>query len=279
MTRDEKLAVIAGDLRSLAELNHRKDDLTAGVLYELSQITADAEDSSGAVDAAKLVLPHGDPVLLAEFCRLYGKYQPHKLPPLRMADAPENADTVAIPEIGRLGDAVDILRQYGYEFTAEYGDSFASCAEDVEYGNSGYVLMPIYDPREGRVRSFDKLRRKCGLKIHCVLYVSDEDGGEYGYQLCGLGYPDDSLFPHQRILLEAETLYDTLDLLKGVLVFGSGILTAETYKGNVNTVTAVLDTENMSESSIRCLLMYLNAAADITIEGFYAEIYHKSKGF
>ncbi|MBQ7826689.1 MAG: hypothetical protein IJ386_00305 [Clostridia bacterium] len=280
MTADEKLAVIAGNLRNAAADSSRADDIVRGTLYELAELAASLEDHTGAADTARLVIPDDSPEMLAQFCKLYAKYYGDRLSPIRGEEPSDKSDTVAIPEIARLTDTVRVLCENGIELSAEYGDSFASCAEDVEYGNSRYVLMPVFDPEEGRIRSFDKLRVRYGLKIHCILYVPGDNGGEYGYQLCGLGLPDDSVFPHHRVLFTAETKHDPLKFIDGILLLGAKLASAEIGVGDgVNTVTAVLNTERLGDYDMRGLLMYMNSAADITIDGCYAEIHHKSKGF
>lgn len=279
MTPDEKLAVIAGNLRKAVTDGGITDGIVTGTLYELAELVAELSDNTDAAELARLVIPDDSPVMLARFCKLYAKYHGERLPPIRGEEPSDKNDTVAIPEIGRLVDAVQVLRENGIGLSVEYGDSFASCAEDVEYGNSKYVLMPAYDPEEGRIRSFDKLRQRYGLKIHCTVYVPAGEVGEHGYQLCGLGIPERSVFPHHRLHFTAETRHDPLRFLEGVRTFGADPVSAELQLGAVNTVTAVLDTGRLCDFDMRGLLMYMNAAADITIDGCYAELHHKSKGF
>lgn len=282
MTRDEKLAVISGNLRDAAGEENRISDILRGNLYELALVAAESGDQGSAVDVARLVIPNDSPRILAEFCRIYSKYYGEKQNqfPFHSMETADKPGTVAIPEIARLTDAVDALRKRGIGLAVEYGDSFASCAEDVQYGGCRYVLIPGYDPAEGRLRSFDKLRSRCGLKIHAEVYIPDGDGREYGYRLCGLGFSDKSMFLPDRILFTAETDCDPIGFLGGASVFDAEIISAEIEgKDSRSTVTAVLGIADSDNTLIGGLLMYLNAAADITIDGYYAEIHHKSKGF
>ncbi len=275
MTRDEKLAVIAGNIREGVTGGERTRGFLEGNLYELALIAGESD----GLDTARLILPENKPQILALFCRIYYKYYGNQGRVFPQPESAERLHAVAIPEIARLNEALSVLALHGIRLEREYGDSFASCAEDVEYGNSRYVLMPYEDPEEGRLRSFEKLRDRYGLKIHCVLYVSDGSGKEYAYQLCGLGFPDESTFPPTRLSVAAETEYDPIQFLRGVESFGISVLSAEFERKNSTAIIkAVLSTALADEASIGGLLMYLNAAADLTINGAYAEIYHKSKG-
>lgn len=275
MTLDEKLAVIAGNLREAAAGGDRIDGFLEGNLYELALLAGESD----GLDTARLILPENDPRILALFCRIYHKYYGDQGRVFPQPESAERLHAVAIPEIARLDESLSLLRLSGIQLEREYGDSFASCAEDVEYGNSKYVLMPYEDPEEGRLRSFEKLRDRYGLKIHCVLYVTDGSGKEYAYQLCGLGFPDEGIFPLSRISFTAETKHEPIQFLAGTESFGAKVLSAEFQRKDGGTVIkAALDTELTDRVLIGGLLMYLNAASDLIINGAYAEIHHKSKG-
>ncbi len=271
MTTDEKLAVISGNLGRCEKGSKRTDGFAYGNLYELVQIARESEN--GVLETARSVLPRENLRYLAEFCRIYCKYYGGGEYPFRKTDYAENSSVVAIPEIPKLRDAVDILCECGMNLRCEYGDSFSSCAEDVSYGNSGYVLMPYTDPAEGRLRTFDRLRSRYGLKTYAVLYVTEGDY-EYGYQLCGLGFSEDLPIPPTRFSFSAETDYSPIEYLRGLSVFGAATLSAEFER---ESVRAVLDIENADAAAIEGMLMYMNAAADITVDGVYAEWHRKRK--
>lgn len=279
MTRDEKLAVIAGNLRDCLCGGERINSFLEGNLYELAVIAEESSDSQRILDTAALVLPDGNMKMLAAFCRIYNSYYGDAAEFFRQADYAEHSNAVAIPEIPKLKEAIDILGLYGISLELEYGDTFTSCAEDVGYGNSGYLLMPYSDPSEGRLRSFDKLRSKYGLKIHSVLYISDETGSEYAYQLCGLGFSEDMPIPVTRMSFSAETKKDPVKYLHAVEAFDTEIISAELERnGDSARIKAVLSIEHTDKKTLGGMFMYLNSVADITIDGVYAEIHHKSKG-
>lgn len=275
MTYDEKLAVIAGNLRKSLYFANKAEKLRDGAIFELAMIAVGQfADNEEALDLAKMILPSGDRVMLARFCELYHKYKRNENPmPFPQPELSEHPKTVMIPEITKLDEAILYLKKNGVQLDREYGDSFSACAEDVEFGRSRYVLMPMYDPLEGRLRSFDRLRDKYGLKIHRVIKVPYESGGEYLYQLCGLGFPDISESPVTRLSFTADTHSDIYSYLGGVKVMGADILSAELESNaDLSRVHTVLNIEDMDSNALCGLLMYLSADADLIIDGCYAEI-------
>ena len=271
MTNDEKLAVIAGNLRMIDELSDKREDLLSGTVFELVSLALECDSADDALAMARLVIPHDDREAIARFCQCYCRYStemPYSFP---MPESSDVADTVAIPEIAKLENAIAELKAHGVSLELVYGDSFSSCAESVEYGHVGYALMPMSDPVEGRLRSFDRLRERFGLKIHRVLSIRD-DGGMYSYQLCGIGFPDSHDGAVARVSFTADVNCSPMAYLDGVRVFGADVISSETLSGDVSRVCAVLDVDGICETDLTGLMMYLRWDADLTIDGCYAEI-------
>lgn len=279
MTVDEKLAVIAGNLREYRDGVSRAESFLYGNLYELVSVAAESDGVVSPQEMARLVIPDDDPLTMAHFCRLYQKYHFDDRSPFRNPETAEKESSIAMPEMTRLDEIVSILAENGIVLSSEYGDSFTSCVEDVQFGNCRYALLPYSDPEEGRLRSFDRMRDKHGLKIHCIVYTTDEDGKKYGYQLCGLGICDRTVFSPTGMQISAETKYPPNDFVRGMSVFGVSILEATVSCGDTGRVSARIDISDVGDADISGLFMYLNAGADLVIDGVYAEINHKSKGF
>ena len=279
MTVDEKLAVIAGNLREYRDGRDRTDAFLYGNLYELVSVTAESDGVSSPEEIARLIIPDDDPLVMAHFCRLYQKYHFDGRSPFRSPETAEKENGVAMPEITRLDEVIAILTDNGIFLSSEYGDSFASCVEDVQFGNCRYALLPYSDPEEGRLRSFDKMRERYGLKIHCIVYTTDDDGKKYGYQLCGLGVCDKNIFSPAGMQITAETKYQPIDFVRGISVFGVSVLESNISCSDIGRVSARIDISDADDTDISGLFMYLNAGADVTIDGVYAEINHISKGF
>jgi len=270
MTHDEKLAIISGNLRGALSDTTRSSDICTGTLFELAEIAVAMGDGDSAVDTAKLVIPDGNRRMLAEFCRLYSKYGGEIKSPFLVSEV-SDSHTVMIPEIAKLEDAVAYLNRKGLSLEIGFGDSFSACAEDVEYGYARYVLMPIGDPVEGRLRSFDRLRDRYGLKIHCTVNIPSDDSGEYSYQLCALGFPDRSVMPPSRLSFSADIRSDMLQYLDAVKCFDASLISAEIDVNKVSRVRAVADISGRDETSLCGLCMYLGTDADLTVDGCYAE--------
>lgn len=272
MTLDEKLAVISGILRDSAADAEDASSIRQGALFELAMIAAESYGRDDALDLARLIIPGADRESLARFCLLYCKYSESDPMPF---DAPESAelpDTVIIPEIARLDETLDMMAAKGIILDRIYEDSFSACAEDVEYGHSRYVLMPLYDPAEGRLRSFDRLRDLHSLKIHAVVNVPAESGGYFSYQLCALGFPGGGGLPITRLSVSADTDSHVLGYLNGAAAVGASLISAELESGRVSRVRAVFDIAELDSYALSALIMYLNSGADLTIDGCFAEL-------
>ncbi len=270
----ERLSRIKENLRDAKAGLERLDGFTEGSLYELAVALSDSHSPDEVAEAARDVIPSGDLVLLADFCRIYCKYFGKDDAGFEKTDIADNPYTVAIPEIPKLKNGVELLKNSGFRMECEYGDSFNSCAEDVSFGNSTYVLMPYSDPEEGRFRAFTGMRQKYGLKLHTVLYVAGDDGEEYGYQLCSLGYIDDNSLPYTRLSFTSETATEPICFLQGAECFGAKVMSAEFDSSpSRNTINAVLNIEELDGNTVSGLMMYLNAVSDLAVNGIYAELH------
>ena len=274
MTYDEKLSVIEENLRTAIGYSRKSEAVRRGALFELAQAVIEiAGDSDDILPAAGKVLSGADRAELAEFSLCVSKYY-ENTPSL--FPAPETAElpgTVMIPEIARLEQALGEFSRRGISLTVEYGDSFAACAEDVEFGRSGYVLLPLMDPEEGRLGSFDRLRERYGLKIHAVCSILQDDGSTFSYQLCGLGFPGRSVIAQNRLSIRSEVTGDGLAYLSAVSVFGAEIISSDLRRaGDKCALSALFDVGGLHKKNLWGLLMYLSAGADVEIDGYYAEI-------
>ncbi|MBE6709357.1 MAG: hypothetical protein E7578_08980 [Ruminococcaceae bacterium] len=272
MTTDEKLAVIAGNLRAADELSEKYESYVSGAVFELVRLSLAFDSAEDALNMARLVIPNGERTALAHFCRCYCRYAEALPQTFPLPEYSENGDTVMIPEIARLENAVNELNARGMKLECVYGDSFSSCAESVEYGHAHFALMPMTDPGDGRLRSFDRLRERFGLKIHRVLSIREDDGGIYSYQLCALGFPDVSREDMTRFSFTADVNSCAMAYLEGVRVFGASVITADVSSGEVSRVCAVLEVSGLDENDLSGLIMYLGADADLTVDGYYAEM-------
>ena len=117
MTGDEKLAVIAGNLREATQIGERSKCLAEGVLFELAAVAADCDDEQSALDLARLVISEDQRMLLADFCRLYHKYvgKDEDILSGTDMDAAEQRSSVIIPEIARLDEALLLLSENGID--------------------------------------------------------------------------------------------------------------------------------------------------------------------
>lgn len=268
MTYDEKLAIIAGNLRDAAKLSDDSVAYVSGTLLELAEIAIES-GTDDALSLARLVLSEDDREIVASFCKTYFKYKT-ELPVLfPQPETAELQNTVIIPEIGRLEEAVGFLNDNGFELDIAYGDSFSACAEDVLYGHSRYVLMPMSDPIEGRLYSFDRLREKYGFKIHAVVNITFDEGGVYAYKLCALGFPEMTDRVPEKLYFTADTTADTIEYLRGISVFGVRVLTLQTEGSRIK---AALDCTGLGIRDFLGLMMYLSYGADLTVDGCYNEI-------
>ena len=280
MTVDEKLAVIAGNLRQYERDTGYVSDVLMGNLYELVRIAAETGDDLSSLDIARLVIPRDKVFLFSHFCRIYKKYYGGDDSPFQDHETVEKPNVIVMPEMARLDLVVGALNEAGFAFEAEYIDSFSLCCEDVQMGNCRYALLPYSDPGEGRLHSFDKMREKYGLKVHFSVFVTDDDGREYGYRLCGLGIPDKTLCTPTRIMITADTSYPPIEYLRAIEVFGANVRSASFDPSeNGNRISCDISIAGLDDSVISGLLMYLASDTDLTIDGVYAEIYHKSRGF
>lgn len=269
MTNDEKLAIIAGNLKDAKHLSDKSDAYLAGALFELASIALKCDTPEEALCLSRLVIPCDDRELFARFCRAYYTYRddvPGVFPQPETAELP---NTVIIPEIARLEEAVKVLQENGMSLNVAYGDSFAASADDALYGHSRYVLMPMSDPVEGRLGSFDRLREKYGLKIHAVVNIPAEDGRPYSYQLCAFGFPDISGFVPERLSFSADTDIDPLSYVSGAKVFGVRIVSLQITGSRIY---AVFNLEGIDERMFAGLMMYLSDGADVTVDGCYNEL-------
>lgn len=272
MTFDEKLAVIACNVRDIIKSKERTDALVTGAMLDLARIANEADNAYSAIDLAELVVQNNDRRMLAEFCRLYYKYTDSAESLLPVPEITEAQPVVMIPEISKLRDVISLFSEKVFSIECEYGDSFRNCAENVEYGHAGYVLMPLRDPTEGRLRSFDKLRETHGLKIHFVICVPGEDDGEYAFQICGVGFPDITDLHPTRLSLVAETNTDPLEYLCGIGAFEAAVISSDfEITDGAAEIKAVLDIQNIGDRELSALIMYLSAGADLKIDGIYAE--------
>jgi hypothetical protein len=164
------------------------------------------------------------------------------------------------------------MAKKGIHLDRHYGDSFSSCAEEVEYGHVGYVLMPLSDPKEGRLRSFERLREEYGLRVHCVVNIPSDDSGDYSYQLCALGFPDIHSVGATRLAFTSHTRSDVTDYLGAVSCFGASVLSADMTVGDISRVRAVLDIGKIDITALNGLCMYLGIGAELSVDGVYAEI-------
>lgn len=279
MTVDEKLAVIAGNLRRCVTDERCASDIAEGNLLELVRIAAETGTDSSALAMARLVVPGGNAVMYAQFCRIYKKYCGGDESPLRSHETAEKPWCIAMPEMERFAAVTDVLGEAGLHFEAEYIDSFSSCCEDVELGNCRYVLLPYSDPAEGRLNSFDKMREWYGLKVHFTIYAADAEGREYGYRLCGLGLHDKTLCAPTAITFTADTKYSPVEYLRGIEVFGATVRHAEfDFADSGIRVRCDTDITELDDVALDGLIMYLGTDTDLTIDGVYAEINHKSRG-
>lgn len=270
MTTDEKFAVIAGNLRDSLRVSEKVSAIVKGSLFELAEIAAEKEDAENALETARLVIPEGNRMMLAEFCRLYHKCRGSTESPF--PNHAVTASTVMIPEISRLDDVIGYIARRGIHLERHFGDSFSYCAEEVEYGHAGYVLMPLSDPKEGRLSSFERLREEYGLRVHCVVNIPSDDSGDYSYQLCALGFPDLGNTSATRFSFTAHTRADVLSYLGALSCFGATVLSTDIAVGEISRVRAVLDISDTDNELLSGLVMYLNIGADMTVDGIYAEI-------
>lgn len=273
MTADEKLAVIAGNLRTAERMRADADAFAGGAALELAALAGDANGAELS-ELARLVMPSEDREMLARLCLCCRKYRESPLPAPFQPESAEEPNTVTIPEIARLGDALRIMEAHGFGLNVKYGDSFASCAEDVKYGHSRYTLMPMRDPSEGRLNSFERLREKHGLKIHCAVNVPSEEGESFVYQLCALGFPDCSERPPSRLSFDSDVASSPSEYLDGARLLGAELVSVEleSTASGMSHISAVLATGGMDKTEFSALLMYLGIGADYTINGCYAEI-------
>lgn len=272
MTADEKLAGIAATLRFASSLEEKGTLVKRGGILELVLMVGADVDGEELYGTVRSVIPEGDCCGTAYFCELYCKYFEKDSPPF-MGDTftAELPSTVTVPEIQRITTALSQLSIPETELLWEYGESFSACAADVESGRCRYVLLPMTSPEEGRLYSFDHLRRRYGLSVHGVLNINVPGDGVYGYQLCAVGYPCDTSL-RSRLSFTADLKGDGVDFLSATKVFGAAVLSCDVAAGRENTVlSCVLDVGALSYKDTAALYMYLTMCADVMIDGYYNE--------
>ena len=111
MRTEEKLSVIAENLEKITQSGNYSNDILQGNLYELADAIAEIKDREDVCDIAKTVIPKGNTHILAQFCRIYSKYFGDHEAQIPNPETAERANTVAIPEIGRLTEVINVLRE------------------------------------------------------------------------------------------------------------------------------------------------------------------------
>ncbi len=93
--------------------------------------------------------------------------------------------------------------------SATYSTGYTAACEEVYYGRSSYVILPVYSAVDGRLGTFHRMLTKFDLNIAAVCFVESEEGDTMLYALAQRGL--------------SATSGDLLDI-SAVLPDGAGII-------------------------------------------------------
>ncbi len=118
----------------------------------------------------------------ALFCLAFGEKFPHRLDSLQSLLREEEQESPE--ETGKTAYLQNIYGDYAFrrfssvfrELKPMYSTSYASACEEVYYGRSSYVILPIYHSRDGYLITFRRMLRKYDLKLTSVCSVETDEG-------------------------------------------------------------------------------------------------------
>jgi len=103
--------------------------------------------------------------------------------------------------------------------TAAYSQSYAASCEEVYYGRSLYVILPIYNSGDGSLLTFRRMLGKYDLKITWVCSVEMDEGDFVLYALARKGlYNEKGSYMDVSVILPDDVAPS--DFLKSCEVFG-----------------------------------------------------------
>ncbi len=213
--KERDSAVFRENLALLRQRKRDADTLTGGQFYEAAaryaaeererRHTLTSEEAPetaaglyrGLTGETDLVTP-----AFASFCRAFGSQFPQAVTWSAMTRRGEETEGEALPpEVkgrtsylrnGYTDSAYRIFSREVKGMTAAYNRGYAAACEDVYYGRSGYVILPLYSASGGRLATFGSLLTKYDLTVAMACLVASEEGEDVIYALCRRGAAEEA---------------------------------------------------------------------------------------
>jgi len=207
MAEERDLQVLSDNIRLADERKREWDVLLGGQFREAVLLHAEAlprrADISPVRDAAALFeAAAGSSRELcspefAMFCREYADCF-RKRVNLKSVLAGEETEQPAEP--GKTAYLKNAFTDKAYRIfsskirglTAAYYQGYAAACEEVYYGRSAYVILPIYNSTDGRLISFKRMLAKYDLKIAAACMIDMDEDSAVMYALAKKGLSSES---------------------------------------------------------------------------------------
>ncbi len=117
---------------------------------------------------------------------------------LRRSEGELSVDLPQLTESGRTSYLRNVYTDRAYrvfsalhgKMTAAYSTGYVPACEEVYYGRSAYVILPLYSSTDGRPITFHRMLAKYELTIASACLVEPEDGEAVVYGLAKRGRPN-----------------------------------------------------------------------------------------
>ncbi len=264
---EAKLGIIADALNRASEKVKLRHAVTCGYLGELAGLCA--ENGVGPEEALGYLAKVSVDVSLtdtARFCLAYSKLVPG-LAARTFESEEEESFSAVIPDIESVRDIAEKLRADGIISSYETGGGYSACAEDVEFGRYDCTLLPVYDPEQGRLTSFEKLRLNFGLRT--VARINVDYDGVCVYDLCSLSYTKvNTASPRRLLSFEGRSAKSPCEIFAGLEAIGcTAVRAVSEADGDGFTFSADVQLDG-DGSRADAAVMFLSIPEEVSFTGY-----------
>lgn len=206
MLTERDRSVLAENQRVIAERKRDLELMLSGQFRETVMIHAESEPKHGdfnpTYDAAGLYARVcGDTALCsAEFAMFCVEYADIYRKRISLKALLQNDENEPPAEPGRTSYLKNSFTDKAYRvfsskirgLTAAYYQSYAAACEEVYYGRSAYVILPVYNSSDGKLISFKRMLTKYDLKISAACMIDMDEDSTVQYVLARKGLVFDS---------------------------------------------------------------------------------------
>lgn len=206
MLNERDRAVLSENQRVIAE---RKQDLAvmlAGQFREAVMIDAESAPKHGDInpahDAAKLYarICGNTELCSVEFALFCAEYADIYRKRISLKSLLQNDESEPPAEPGRTAYLKNSFTDKAYRIfsskirglTAAYYQGYAAACEEVYYGRSANVILPMYNSTDGKLISFKRMLTKYDLKITAACRIDIDEDSSVLYVLAKKGVTFDS---------------------------------------------------------------------------------------